>query len=104
MYKRQVQDNLQKLARFGYEIIPPEHGMLANGDSGDGRMPEESVLLEYVLKEIACEKDLTGKKVLVTAGATRESIDPVRFITNHSSGKMGFALALSLIHICIILS
>ena len=88
-----VQDNLQKLARFGYEIIPPEHGMLANGDSGDGRMPEESVLLEYVLKEIACEKDLTGKKVLVTAGATRESIDPVRFITNHSSGKMGFALA-----------
>ena len=88
-----VQDNLEKLARFGYEIIPPETGMLANGDSGDGRMPREEVLVDYILKEIACEKDLTGKKVLVTAGATREAIDPVRFITNHSSGKMGVALA-----------
>ena len=88
-----VQDNLNKLARFDYEIIPPDTGMLANGDQGDGRMPEERVLLEYILKEIAFKKDLTGKKVLVTAGATRESIDPVRFITNHSSGKMGFALA-----------
>lgn len=90
-----VQDNLNKLARFDYEIIPPDTGMLANGDQGDGRMPEERVLLEYILKEIAFKKDLTGKKVLVTAGATRESIDPVRFITNHSSGKMGFALARS---------
>jgi len=88
-----VQDNLEKLARFGYEIIPPETGMLANGDSGDGRMPKEEVLVDYILKEIACQKDLTGKKVLVTAGATREAMDPVRFITNHSSGKMGFALA-----------
>ena len=88
-----VQDNLQKLARFGYEIIPPERGMLANGDSGDGRMPEEGVLLEYVLKEIAFPKDLEGKRVLVTAGATQEAIDPVRFITNHYSGRMGFALA-----------
>lgn len=88
-----VQDNLDKLARFGYEIIPPETGMLANGDSGDGRMPKEEILVDYILKEIACEKDLAGKKVLVTAGATREAIDPVRFITNHSSGKMGFALA-----------
>lgn len=88
-----VQDNLEKLARFGYVIIPPERGMLANGDSGDGRMPDESVLLEYVLQEIAFRKDLDGKRVLVTAGATQESIDPVRFITNHSSGKMGFALA-----------
>lgn len=88
-----VQDNLQKLARFGYEIIPPERGMLANGDSGDGRMPEEGMLLEYVLKEIAFPKDLEGKRVLVTAGATQEAIDPVRFITNHSSGRMGFALA-----------
>ncbi len=88
-----VQDNLEKLKRFGYEIIPPERGMLANGDSGDGRMPEEETLLEYVLREIAFEKDLTGKKVLVTAGATQEAMDPVRFITNHSSGKMGFALA-----------
>lgn len=88
-----VQDNLQKLARFGYEIIAPDHGMLANGDSGDGRMPEESVLLEYILREITFPKDLAGKRILVTAGATRESIDPVRFITNHSSGKMGCALA-----------
>ena len=88
-----VQDNLDKLSRFGYEIILPDTGMLANGDQGDGRMPEEKVLLEYILREIAYEKDLTGKKILVTAGATREPIDPVRFITNHSSGKMGFALA-----------
>lgn len=88
-----VQDNLEKLKRFGYEIISPDHGMLANGDSGDGRMPEERVLLEYILRETACEKDLAGKKVLVTAGATMEAIDPVRYITNHSSGKMGFALA-----------
>ncbi|MBQ8297257.1 MAG: bifunctional phosphopantothenoylcysteine decarboxylase/phosphopantothenate--cysteine ligase CoaBC [Ruminococcus sp.] len=88
-----VQDNIAKLERFGYEIVKPATGMLANGDIGDGRMPEESVLLEYILKEIAFKKDLAGKKVLVTAGATRESIDPVRFITNHSSGKMGFAAA-----------
>ena len=88
-----VQDNLKKLAGYGYEIVPPDTGMLANGDSGDGRMPEESVLFEYILREIACEKDLAGKKLLVTAGATREAIDPVRFITNHSSGKMGFAIA-----------
>ncbi len=88
-----VQDNLQKLQRFGYEIVAPDRGMLANGDTGDGRMPEEKVLLQYILKEIACEKDLAGKKVLVTAGATREPIDAVRFITNHSSGKMGCAIA-----------
>lgn len=88
-----VQDNLEKLGRFGYEIIAPDHGMLANGDSGDGRMPEEKVLLEYILREAAFEKDLSGKKVLVTAGATMEAIDPVRYITNHSSGKMGFAIA-----------
>lgn len=88
-----VQDNIKKLADYGYVIIPPDSGMLANGDMGDGRMPEESVLLQYVLREIACEKDMLGKKVLVTAGATRESIDPVRFITNHSSGRMGFAMA-----------
>lgn len=88
-----VQDNLKKLADFGYEIITPDRGMLANGDTGDGRMPEESLLLEYILREIAFEKDLAGKKVLVTTGATREALDPVRFITNHSSGKMGAALA-----------
>lgn len=88
-----VRDNIEKLRRFGYEIIEPAAGMLANGDSGDGRMPEPEELLEYILREIAFEKDLAGKKVLVTAGATREAIDPVRFITNHSSGKMGFAAA-----------
>ncbi len=88
-----VQDNIEKLRRFGYEIVEPANGMLANGDVGDGRMPEESLLLEYILKEIAYKKDMTGKKVLVTAGATREAIDPVRFITNHSSGKMGYAIA-----------
>ncbi len=88
-----VQDNIEKLKRFGYEIVEPENGMLANGDTGDGRMPEPEVLYEYILREIAFEKDLAGKKVLVTAGATREPIDPVRFITNHSSGKMGIAIA-----------
>lgn len=88
-----VRDNIKKLNSYGYEIITPKAGMLANGDLGDGRMPDEEELLWYILKEIAFEKDLSGKKVLVTAGATREAIDPVRFITNHSSGKMGFALA-----------
>lgn len=88
-----VQDNISKLERYGYEIVKPATGMLANGDIGDGRMPEETLLLEYILREIAFEKDLADKKVLVTAGATREAIDPVRFITNHSSGKMGFAVA-----------
>ena len=88
-----VQDNIQRLQNFDYTIIPPATGMLANGDMGDGRMPEEHVLYQYVLREIACEKDFAGKKILVTAGATREPIDPVRYITNHSSGKMGCALA-----------
>lgn len=93
-----VQDNIEKLKRFGYEIITPATGMLANGDMGDGRMPEESVLFEAVVREIAFEKDFAGKKVLISAGATREPIDPVRFITNHSSGKMGFALARAAMH------
>lgn len=88
-----VQDNIKKLAEFGYEIVSPATGMLANGDIGDGRMPEESLLLEYILKEIAYKKDLLGKRVLVTAGATCEAIDPVRYITNHSTGKMGYAIA-----------
>lgn len=88
-----VGENLQKLARHGYIIIPPDSGMLANGDSGDGRMPEEKVLMEYIVRQIGFPKDLAGKKVLVTAGATREAIDPVRFITNHSSGRMGCAVA-----------
>lgn len=88
-----VQDNLQKLERFGYFLIPPEHGMLANGDMGDGKLPSEEVLVEYVKRELAHEKDLAGKRILVTAGATQEAIDPVRYITNHSTGKMGYALA-----------
>lgn len=88
-----VEDNIRKLASYGYGIINADTGMLANGDIGDGRLPEESVLVEHILKEIAFEKDLAGKKILVTAGATREPIDPVRFITNHSSGKMGIAMA-----------
>ena len=88
-----VQDNLRKLERFGYEVIQPAHGYLACGDTGAGKMPEPETLLQYILKEVAFPKDLTGKKLLVTAGATRESIDPVRFITNHSSGKMGVAIA-----------
>lgn len=88
-----VQENIEKLKSHGYEIVKPVKGMLANRDIGDGKLPDEEVLLEYILREIAREKDLAGKKVLVTAGATRESIDPVRFITNHSSGKMGFAMA-----------
>ena len=88
-----VKDNIKKLASYGYEIITPATGMLANGDLGDGRMPDEEELLQHIIKEIAFDKDLEGKKVLVTAGATREAIDPVRFITNHSSGKMGFAIA-----------
>lgn len=88
-----VQENIEKLRRYGYEIVDPDHGMLANGDDGDGRMPEPEILLKYILREIYHEKDLAGKKVLVTAGATREAIDPVRYITNHSTGKMGFALA-----------
>ncbi|MCC8160254.1 MAG: bifunctional phosphopantothenoylcysteine decarboxylase/phosphopantothenate--cysteine ligase CoaBC [Oscillospiraceae bacterium] len=88
-----VRDNIEKLKEYGYEIVEPAHGMLANGDMGDGRMPDESLLLEYIIKEIAYEKDMAGKRVLVTAGATVEAIDPVRYITNHSSGKMGFSLA-----------
>lgn len=88
-----VQDNIKKLRHFGYEIIEPIRGMLANRDIGDGKLPDEETLVEYILREISFEKDLKDKKILVTAGATREKIDPVRFISNHSSGKMGFAIA-----------
>lgn len=88
-----VQDNLQKLKRFGYEVIEPDTGYLACGDTGAGKMPSEEVLLEYILKEALYEKDLAGVKVLVSAGPTREHIDPVRYITNHSTGKMGYAIA-----------
>ena len=88
-----VQDNLQKLQSYGFEVIQPASGYLACGDTGAGKMPEEKVLLDYILREIRYEKDMVGVKVLVTAGATREAMDPVRFITNHSSGKMGCAIA-----------
>ncbi len=88
-----VQDNLRKLSDFGFEVIPPDCGYLACGDIGDGKMPSESVLLSYIEKAIACEKTMAGKRVLITAGPTRERIDPVRYITNHSTGKMGYALA-----------
>lgn len=86
-------DNIQKLKHYGYEEIPPESGMLANGDIGNGRLPNESLLFDYILKTIALLHDMDGMRVLVTAGATCESIDPVRYITNHSTGKMGAALA-----------
>lgn len=88
-----VQDNLAILQHYGYEVIEPASGYLACGDTGAGKMPEPEMLLEYILREIAKEKDLIGQKVLVTAGPTQEAIDPVRYITNHSSGKMGYALA-----------
>lgn len=88
-----VQDNLQKLRRFGYTVIEPDSGYLACGDTGRGKMPSEQTLFEWIEREIACEKDLAGLKVVVTAGATAEKIDPVRFITNHSTGKMGCAIA-----------
>ncbi len=88
-----VQDNLKTLERYGYEIITPATGYLACGDTGAGKMPEPELLLEYILREIACEKDMEGLKVLVTAGPTQEPVDPVRFITNHSTGKMGYAIA-----------
>ena len=88
-----VQDNLKTLKHYGYEVIEPDNGFLACGDVGAGKMPSEQVLFDYIVKSIAYEKDLTGKKVLVTAGGTQEAIDPVRYITNHSSGKMGYAIA-----------
>lgn len=88
-----VQENIEKLKRHGYEIIDPVCGMLANGDTGDGKLASEETLVSYVVRELAHEKDLHGKKVLVTAGPTQEAIDPVRYITNHSTGKMGYALA-----------
>ena len=88
-----VQENLQKLAAHGMEIIPPQVGRLACADVGEGKMPDEAVLMAYIRKTVAYEKDLQGLKVLVTAGPTQEAIDPVRFISNHSTGKMGFAIA-----------
>jgi len=88
-----VQDNLKKLAGYGYEIIQPESGVLACKDTGEGKLPKEEVLVAHILREIAYEKDLIGQKIIITAGPTQESIDPVRYITNHSTGKMGYELA-----------
>ncbi len=88
-----VQDNLEICRRYGMEVIAPATGYLACGDTGAGKMPEPETLFEYIVREIAFEKDLAGKRVLVTAGPTRESVDPVRFITNRSTGKMGYAVA-----------
>lgn len=88
-----VQDNIKTLEHYGYEVIQPAVGLLACKDVGKGKMPEPEVLLEYILHEIAYLKDLKGKKILVTAGPTQEPVDPVRYLTNHSTGKMGYAIA-----------
>lgn len=94
MYNNQItQDNIATLRHYGFEVIDPASGFLACRDIGAGKMPEPEVLLDYILKEIACEKDMLGMNVLVTAGPTQEKIDPVRYITNHSTGKMGYAIA-----------
>ena len=94
MYENPVtQDNLDICRKYGMHVIDPAYGYLACGDTGAGKMPEPETLFEYIVNEIACPKDLAGKKILVTAGPTREAIDPVRYITNHSTGKMGYAIA-----------
>lgn len=94
MYENPVtQDNLNTLRHYGWEVIEPASGRLACGAVGKGKMPEPEEILQYILKYLAFPHDLGGKKVLVTAGPTQESIDPVRYLTNHSSGKMGYALA-----------
>lgn len=88
-----TQDNIKTLRHYGFEIIEPDSGYLACGDTGAGKLPSEQELFAYIEYAISCKKDLTGKQILVTAGPTQEAIDPVRYITNHSSGKMGYALA-----------
>ncbi|MDE7038860.1 MAG: bifunctional phosphopantothenoylcysteine decarboxylase/phosphopantothenate--cysteine ligase CoaBC, partial [Lachnospiraceae bacterium] len=94
MYENPVtQDNLAALKRYGMEVISPANGRLACGDVGAGKMPEPDVLYEHILRRCYCEKDMAGMKVLVTAGPTQEPLDPVRYITNHSSGKMGYSIA-----------
>lgn len=94
MYENPItQDNMKICEKYGMEVIKPASGYLACGDTGAGKMPEPEVLLQYILKEVLYKKDLVGKKILVTAGPTREAIDPVRYITNHSTGKMGYAIA-----------
>ncbi len=94
MYENPIlQDNLKICERYGMEVITPADGYLACGDTGAGKMPEPEELFDYILKAAACEKDLAGRRVLVTAGATMEAVDPVRYLTNHSTGKMGCAVA-----------
>ena len=94
MYENAItQDNIETLRKYNFTVIEPDTGMLACRDVGAGKMPSETVLMDYILKEIACEKDLYGKRILITAGPTQEAIDPVRFISNHSTGKMGYAIA-----------
>ena len=94
MYENPItQDNIETLRKYHFTVIEPDTGMLACRDVGAGKMPSETVLMDYILKGIACEKDLYGKRILITAGPTREAIDPVRFISNHSTGKMGYAIA-----------
>jgi phosphopantothenoylcysteine decarboxylase/phosphopantothenate--cysteine ligase len=94
MYENQVtQDNLETLRRYGWEVIEPASGRLACGAVGKGKLPEPEDLLQYILRRLAMPHDLAGKTVLVTAGATQESLDPVRYLTNHSTGKMGCAIA-----------
>lgn len=88
-----TQDNLKTLAHYGFTVIPSGSGMLACGDTGSGRLPEESLLVDYLLRAVACDKDMQGRKVVVSAGATQEAMDPVRYLTNHSTGKMGYAVA-----------
>lgn len=94
MYENPVtQDNLDILRRYGWEVIEPASGRLACGDTGKGKLPEPEELVQHLLRAIALPKDLAGKKVLVTAGPTQEALDPVRYLSNHSSGKMGYAIA-----------
>lgn len=88
-----VRDNIAKLMMYGFKIIPADSGRLACGDTGKGKLPDESILIEYIMRELTPKKDLMGKNILVTAGPTREALDPVRYITNHSTGKMGYAIA-----------
>lgn len=94
MYENPItQDNMKILEKYGFTVIKPDVGYLACGDTGAGKMPDPEELFDYILQAVQCEKDLLGKKVLVTAGPTQEALDPVRYLTNHSSGKMGYAVA-----------
>ena len=88
-----TQDNLKTLEHYGFTVIPSGSGLLACGDTGSGRLPDEGVLVDYVARELEHEKDMQGMKVVVSAGGTREPMDPVRYLTNHSTGKMGYAVA-----------